>query len=170
MTSFITMQQDFLPTDAQFGEPPAILDWFGIGFGVWMALMIAAIAILNYSATLPQKTSQVKAGVFLGFAVVTGIVFMSCLVSMTNDYSAIKQEAREVAKENLIQNIHSVYDVELIKELDNRSTSPDNSPEILVIQDDVAYEVVLKQNPETYEPTLVMIASAGSDITELRKK
>lgn len=170
----IALKQDFLPTDIQIGDPPASflnpLSW-------GLEILLGAIFVVGLTAVLyyifenhPKKLFRVGTRVLMVLVIVLAMGWVAACMVFMNNYSNTMQAAREETKENLVQNIHSVYDVELIRGIDIFKTSPEHSPELLVIQDEVAYEVVLKQNPETFEPTLVLITSPDSQVTELRKK
>lgn len=166
----VMLEKEFLSTDPQFGDQPAILDWSDFALGALLISVIVTGVLSLVFEAFPSPLPALIAKIAMGMSIVGGLVFMITASQMSISYSDTKREAQEVAKENLIVNIQSVYDVELIKGIDSYYTSPDNKPELLVIQDDVGYEVILKQNPETYEPTLVLISSPDSEITELRKK
>lgn len=166
----LTLQQDFLPTDVQVGDPPFSVEHMGVVMIVFAGVALAAVIIGIILEKHPKPLMRWLPKIFIILVMVSCIASLAVTMADVNDYFDVKQEARELAKDNLIKNIQSVYDVELVRGVDIYSTSPGENPELLVIQDDVAYEVVLKQNPDTFEPTLIVIASPDSKITELRKK
>lgn len=160
----VMLEKEFLPTDPQYGDQPAILDWSDFAL---VALLISVVVTGLLSAILQ---SFILPKIIMGVSVVAAFGLLIAATMTSINYSDTKREAREVATDNLIENIQSVYDVELINGITSYYTSPEYTPELLVIQDNIGYEVILKQNPETYEPTLVLISSPDSEITELRKK
>lgn len=167
----VMLEKEFLPTDPQFGDKSAFLDWSESAFWI-VVISLAVMTIISVtledelSKPLPAQLAKIASRVLM---VAVFAFTVATLMSAINHYDA-QEEAREVAKGNLITNIQTVYDVEVVQGLDNYNVSPDSKPELSVIQDEVAYEVFLKQNPETYEPTLIMVASPDAEVRELRKK
>lgn len=165
MMPLIAMQNDFLPTDTV--APGSMwLDnhWFGpVMFGCWIGCVILAIISVE-SHGFPG------AGILALVFLVGGFTSTGIHVAETLQRTSATQEANEKNEQNLIKNVETVYDVEVVEDGKTSEVAPENSPTILVIQDEVGYEVILKQNSETYEPTLVMIASPDSEVKELRKK
>lgn len=104
-------------------------------------------------------------------------------------YFELVKDQRDKNRANLLSNIESVYDVERI-EIDPDGLASltsansegkigdkvitrkpfDLSVEAVVFQDGKAYDVLLTQDPDTYEPLLSVRTSTYSDAPVIRKK
>lgn len=103
-------------------------------------------------------------------------------------YTQLAGAQAEKNRENLYANIESVYDIQKIEfepdvlesitkaqegnigsETETRHPL-ESSVEAVVIQDGLAYEVLLSQNPDTYEPMLSIRTTSHSDAQPIRKK
>ena len=177
----LVLQQTFLPTDAIAGEPPVSLEAFWWFLGVWlligMPLCFGATSLLHdrWERKAASKGKEVSAFATNALAIGCVLLFVGIPISALQvtthtlrDYDDTKSEVSEGNYQNMIQNIKSVYDVEDI--ISEGVRSPASEPLLTVVQDGVAYKVVYKENPDTFEPHLVMVTIPGAEITEIRKK
>lgn len=101
-------------------------------------------------------------------------------------HEKLKDEQRAENMDNLLSNIETIYDIESI-EIDpnglwniirsdarrwEEQTKSSRLPsvEAVVLQDGKAFDVLLSQDPDTYEPLLSVRTSVHSDAPVIRKK
>lgn len=102
-------------------------------------------------------------------------------------YNKLVDQQWEENRANLISNIESIYDIDKV-ELSSQvmqfigakeglidgseiSIHPwDAGADVVVYQDGKAYEALLTQDPETYEPSLSVRANVHTDVDPIRKK
>ena len=171
MFATIAARTEFLPTDLIL-EPSTSWVYNNALYIFFPAfiLMIANILLLagKGSEGFPDISRFITAPLAVIF--VTLFVGTALHIQTTSaDRRDAGYELKEQSRDNFISNIESVYDAEVVK-LDTSYISPANKVELIVSQDGVAYEVIATQDPDTYEPSLMVIASPTSDITEIRKK
>lgn len=91
--------------------------------------------------------------------------------TFNREFARFVEEAETKDTSNFVSNIEHLYDVEVVlPKVEDYSVSPEEKASIIAVQDGIGYEALVAQNPDTYEPTLIMIASEASTITEFRKK
>ena len=166
----IVLQQEFLPTDVTVNVP-FLLTWafpiLGGLAGLLIILVLLADIFKKYPAhkwwhDIPSFASKMIIAIL--------VVLMAMTFVALGDFLENKEKTEETSVQNLIDNITSIYDIELVEGIEIEKTGPDSNPTAVVVQDNVGYEVMVRQNPETYEPTLIVIASPDSEVTSIRKK
>ena len=171
MFSMIAARTEYLPTDLVF-EPST--NWFYNNAGsillVSTIVMITSIFMTMCRGTegLPQ-TIRVLGILLVIITMPLNIGMMIYTFATAADKRDASAELAEQNRDNFITNVETVYDVE-VQKLDESDLTPTSKVELIVSQDGVAYEVIGTQDPETYEPSLMVIASPTSEVTELRKK
>ena len=170
MFSTIAARAEFLPTDL---TPEPITNFLYNNAG-WFVLISASLAIASGFLIGASSAGGPRILRFIGapLCAISVVTFAGTLLyvpSVASDFREETVELQEQSRDNFISNIESVYDAEVVK-LDTSYISPANKVELIVSQDGVAYEVIATQDPDTYEPSLMVIASPTSEVTEIRKK
>lgn len=193
----IMLDREFLPTDV-IVERPVGLDQVPtysplIGLGAVLAIVSVGIfAIMvhqwaNYMMSSRQAgvwalSSVVLLGVSLGIAFLSQHDFNS--KEAAESYAQSVTERAELNRKNLFANIELVYDVDKIdiaeESLDGLTRADGGSEEsrikldalteVTIIKDGEAFKGVLSQDPETYEPSLVVEVSVVSEAPVLVKQ
>ena len=168
----VSLQQDFLPTDTvSMLEAP---DDFSPLIILALSVLAIGFIIMIVSVYLAKKSesSSFKLLMF-GVVVVIGGGVLLFIGGMSQIEEA--QEDRDVALsadvKSFVSNIESVYEVKvLLPEKKYLEVSPKKERDIRVIQDGTVYEVVVVQDPDSYEPTLAVVSSVETEGFELKKR
>lgn len=161
--TLIALQQDFLPTDTlsnvvqDAGNPYLVIPG--------LVLLVAGVILIIQS---PSFTAFLV-GLFMVMG--GGFVFTSGDGDSAVEYNESVKVATVKDASSFVSNIESAYDVEVVLPDDeDYAVTPEKKRSIIAVQDGVGYEALVSQDSDTYEPTLIMIATEASDITEFRKK
>ena len=147
----------FLPTDQDSGM-------YWIVYVILGGIILAFILNLVAACLGEGKVSNW----FVGAALVcVGVALSSIIALWVTD--AGEEELSNSNKQNLIENINQVYDIDSVELPKGEIVSPRESRDIIVMVDGFAYEAILTQNEDTYEPNLVLISSPNVELPDIRK-
>ena len=174
--SFVTNMialQNFLPTDAVVNDAPLLLD-YSLDQAVGIAPIVIGLIVFVFGLIgLQDKSMRVGQAIcsFIVGAVlvVGGAGFVVTSIVHAVNYEEAKLEMRKTNIDSLVSNLESVYDVEVVRDNSLLNISTTATPKIMVVQDETAYEALVRQDSDTYEPTLLMVASPDATIKEFRK-
>jgi hypothetical protein len=144
---------EFLLTHASpLNEPVAI---FGlVGGGIILIALVAYIIV----SIIKQKTLN-------ALVLFVGCVFLMLLPMITVGVAA--EKTHNTNRANWVENIKTVYNVE---EVIFDSTDNSNSPlKFTVLSGGKAYKVLLRENKDTYEPSLYSYDNEGIDMNMLKR-
>lgn len=170
---FLAPRQSYLPTDNVAGSD---FTFTFIMLGIFaVSLMFTLFLERKPKGSTARAVKEELFGRLPEFMVMLTVISAIVLIFVflfTISGQRIEQngEMAETNKSNLIENIKTIYDVEAVERVDKLKVSPDSETRAVVVQDGVGYEVLVRQDAETYEPELVMFANGNSEIAEIRKK
>lgn len=146
------MDSTFLPTDVT-GDYHLVF----IYLGIFTVVIVAAALFAKFgkSGMLPMLLLLIAAFFVFVLAPTTAIM--------------VNNTAMEENDANLIHNVKEVYDVDAI-ELNGSGVTDDGTTltEATVYKGDTAYQVEIREDGETFEPTLISYES-NEHIRELKK-
>lgn len=134
---------EYLPTNLS----PESINWVPL-MGITVAVLAIAVAMSKW-----VHNPSVVAFVIMGGV----IVIAGSSITMTVD---ARDDAERINTENLISNVKTAYDIDSMDVLTEGSyqmfeEGSSLGPKATVYKDGVAYNVRVKQNPETFAPILV---------------
>ena len=161
-----SLQQDFLPTDtASLVEASP-----GVPLSLWVAVIFVAIGFITAKSSRSSTLFMLGVSmIFVGFGM--SLAGVSSQVQGMGNGQEDRDNAKVADVEGFVSNIESVYDVKVVlPEGEDFEVSPERERDARVIQDGIAYEVLVVQDPDSYEPTLIPVATDSVESVEFRKK
>lgn len=146
---------EFLPTNTSAMDFPLIY----VGFAVAALVLIGAALVFRFYDDEPVY-------IFIGLIIAFAAAGMPAL--------ALTQTAYDTNRDNLTENIKTVYDIENVM-FEDAATNGDKiasaSPlTITITKDGKAYKVILNQDKKTFEPNLSSFETDSIDIQTLKRE
>ena len=155
----LAVSMAYLPTDQTSG-----MNWI-----VSVSLGAAVLSTIFIIVAGCLKEGKV-ANWFVGAASVCVAVAFSGAVASKATAAGDAEELSQSNKQNLIENINQVYDIDSVELPKGESISPRESRDIFVMVDGFAYKAILTQDEDTYEPNLVLISSPNVELPDIQKR
>lgn len=155
MTLSMSAQQEFLPTNLLIDANT---------FGITLIVGVLLCLVLSFTA-LFTESKKVRVLAIVG----TFLAIMGTVVLSTINMVEIQTQEAEVPatnKANLITNIETVYDVDWVRV--DKAFYNNEPVEVFLSQDEVVYNALVIQDPETFEPSVTLI-TGDEEPRELRK-
>ena len=145
---------EFLPTNTSAFDSPLIY----VGFAVATLALIGSILWYNF---MEDDVTFIFMGLVIGL-MAAGVPFI-----------ALSEPAAETNRENLTENIKTVYDIENVMfedgDTQNEKIAEPSPLTITVTKDGKAYKVILNQDKKTFEPNLSSFETDFIDIKSLKR-
>lgn len=136
---------------------------------------ISIVCVISGILTVVGAASSMFLGIignklgaaFFGLCLTSVAALVMFSSGISGDSNAAKSNGT-----NLIQNIKKTYDVDKVQLVDDGHTT-ENGQRVqtaTVYKDDIAFEVVIRQDEKTFEPTLISLESDDNDLVRELKK
>lgn len=148
---------EFLPTNTSAMDSPFMI----VAFVLSGLIVIASIAFCILQWDESEAVYYVLIGVMIALALSGGA------------WAILSESAAKTNRNNLTENIKTVYDIENVMFEDeaakDKKISEPSPLTVTVTKDGKAYKVILNQDKKTYEPNLSSFETDSIDIKMLKR-
>lgn len=145
---------EFLPTNTSAVDSPLMY----VGFAVAVLALLGSIIWYHF---MDDDATFIVIGLLIGF-VAAGVPVIP-----------LSESAAETNRNNLTENIKTVYDIENVMfedgDTQNEKISEPSPLTVTVTKDGKAYKVILNQDKKTFEPNLSSFETDTIDIQTLKR-